>query len=227
MSVSKWKEYPEYKQSGELIGPLPSHWEVVPLKRYFAVQLGKMLQSQPKSDDDELQYYLKSVNIQWEGVSLKGLNKMWFSPKEMTKFRLLDGDLLISEGGDVGRSCIYSGTPEECYIQNAVNRVRAIDKVSTKYLYYWMKAIHSAGIIEIICNKSTIPHFTAEKVAEVRFFLPPVNEIEEIVKFLDKQYILLSKMKNEWNMKIPLFDELYDALVLNAVTGKIDVRKSV
>jgi type I restriction enzyme S subunit len=153
----------------EWIGKIPEHWEIIPLKRDFEVQLGKMLQNEPKSDTDTHEYYLKSANIQWDGVSLTPQVKMWFSESEKEKYLLKKGDLLVSEGGDVGRSCLYNDEYERCYIQNAINRVRPTGKVTTEYLYYFMKAMHHSGFVEIICNKSTIPHFTAEKVAEVRY----------------------------------------------------------
>ena len=94
---------------------------------------------------------------------------------------------MISEGGDVGRSCLYDDEYEECYIQNAINRVRATSTVPTTYLYFFMKAMHESGFVDIICNKSTIPHFTAEKVAEVRFTRPPVDEIKSIVEYLTRE----------------------------------------
>ena len=73
----------------------------------------------------------------------------------------------MSEGGDVGRSCLWAAEVDECYFQNSVNRVRARDGHSNRYIYYWMSTIKDKGYIDVLCNKSTIAHFTAEKVAAV------------------------------------------------------------
>ena len=131
---------------------------------------------------------------------------------------------MISEGGDVGRSCLYNDEYKECYIQNAINRVRATSSVPTAYLYFFMKAMHESGFIAIICNKSTIPHFTAEKVAEVRFTRPPEDEIYSIVEYLTKECNAIDETSSLLLNKIEKLKEYRTALISAAVTGKIDVR---
>jgi len=213
------------KNSGiEWIGGIPTHWEIIPLKRDFSVQLGKMLQNEQKLASDTQEYYLKSANVQWNGVSLEPEVKMWFSEVEKSKYLLKKDDLLISEGGDVGRSCLYNDEYKECYIQNAINRVRATSSVPTAYLYFFMKAMHESGFIAIICNKSTIPHFTAEKVAEVRFTRPPEDEIYSIVEYLTKECNAIDETSSLLLNKIEKLKEYRTALISAAVTGKIDVR---
>lgn len=214
------------KNSGiEWIGKIPEHWEIIPLKRDFEVQLGKMLQNEPKSDTDTHEYYLKSANIQWDGISLTPQVKMWLSESEKEKYLLKKGDLLVSEGGDVGRSCLYNDEYERCYIQNAINRVRPTGKVTTEYLYYFMKAMHHSGFVEIICNKSTIPHFTAEKVAEVRYTRPPISEISQIVESLNNACGQIAESITLIESTIIKLKEYRTALISAAATGKIDVRE--
>ena len=212
------------KNSGiEWIGEIPTHWEIIPLKRYFSVQLGKMLQNEQKLASDTQEYYLKSANVQWNGVSLEPRVKMWFSEVEKSKYLLKKDDLLISEGGDVGRSCLYNDEYKECYIQNAINRVRATSSVSTAYLYFFMKAMHESGFIAIICNKSTIPHFTAEKVAEVQFTRTPEDEIYPIVEHLTKECNAIDETSSLLLKEIEKLKEYRTALISAAITGKIDV----
>ena len=90
-----------------------------------------------------------------------------------------------------------------------------------------MKAMHHSGFVEIICNKSTIPHFTAEKVAEVRFTRPPLNEIDQIVESLNKGCNQIEESIILIANKVTKLEEFRTALISAAVTGKIDVRKSV
>lgn len=131
------------KDSGvEWLGEIPAHWIVTLLKRAFDVQLGKMLQSTQTSEDDTLEPYLRVANIFWNGVDITDVKEMWFSPYEKDHYLLRNDDLLISEGGDVGRSAIWKGDIEHCYIQNAINRVRSREMNSTQFLYYWIYGIH-------------------------------------------------------------------------------------
>lgn len=215
------------KDSGvEWIGQIPEHWQIVPLKRDFDVQLGKMLQNEPKSETDTHEIYLKSANIQWNGVSKSPHVKMWFSETDKEKYRLIDGDLLVSEGGDVGRCCLYRGEYEDCFIQNAINRLRSSSNVSTEYLYYFIRAMHNSGFIEIICNKSTIPHFTAEKVSEVRYTKPPANEINRIVDYLNSKCNEIDKSISLIKENISKLREYRNCMITGVVSGKFDVRNA-
>ena len=152
--------YPAYKDSGvEWLGDVPKNWSVTALKHGFNVTLGKMLQPELSSPDDELLPYLRAANIKWGGVDTTDVKQMWLSVRDRTQLRLKNGDLLVSEGGDVGRSCLWTDELENCYFQNSVNRVRARDGHLNSYLYYWMSTIKDKGYIDVLCNKSTIASF--------------------------------------------------------------------
>ena len=47
--------------------------------------------------------YLKAINVRWDNVDIKELPKMWSSPKDKEKYYVKNGDLLICEGGEVGK----------------------------------------------------------------------------------------------------------------------------
>ena len=213
------------KPSGvDWLGEIPAHWEVVPLKYRFDVRLGKMLQSQPLSYYDTKEPYLRAANILWGRVDLSDLKEMWFSPTEKEVYALKTGDLLVSEGGDVGRSAIWKGELENCFFQNAINRVRSRGEHSTKFLFYWLFFLKQAGYIDIICNKSTIAHYTAIKVANTVVALPPLNEEKSIVDYLDRETAQIDRLKGEVEASIDLLQRYRTALISAAVTGKIDVR---
>ncbi len=211
--------YHEYKDSGVAwLGEVPGHWGVGALKRGFDVCLGKMLQNDASGEDDQLAYYLRAANIQWGGVDLSDVKQMWVSPRERKQLALQPGDLLVSEGGDVGRSALWCGELEECYFQNSVNRVRPHSGNSTRFLYYWISTIKDAGYIDILCNKSTIAHFTAEKVAAVPVFFPADEEQSAIAAFLDRETGKIDALVAEQQRLIALLKEKRQAVISHAVT---------
>jgi type I restriction enzyme S subunit len=96
-----------------------------------------MLQPDPKSSDDIKKPYLRAANLDWSGVKLEDVKEMWFSPQDLKKYKLEPSDVLVSEGGDVGRASFWNDSIE-MYIQNAINRLRPItDESNPKFLYYW------------------------------------------------------------------------------------------
>lgn len=215
--------YPEYKDSGvEWLGEVPAHWTVAPLKRGFDVRLGKMLQPAQSSDEDVLAPYLRAANIQWGGVDLEDVRSMWFSPRERELLALQAGDLLVSEGGDVGRSSLWRAQMRGCYFQNSVNRVRARGQDRTGYLYYWMATVKAKGYVDVLCNKSTIAHFTAEKVAAVPTIFPEPQEQRQIATFLDRETAKIDALIAEQEKLLALLAEKRQATISHAVTRGLD-----
>ncbi|WP_215751628.1 restriction endonuclease subunit S [Gluconobacter sp. P5E10] len=211
--------YPEYKNIGiEWLGRVPKHWQVAPLKRGYTVRLGKMLQTELKSVDDVKCNYLRAANIQWSGVDISDVRSMWLSPWERNQLRLQKGDLLVSEGGDVGRSAIWEDELHECYFQNSINRVRSREYNHTKFLYYCISTIKSKGYIDIICNKSTISHFTAEKLSEIPVVFPPLEEQTAIAAFLDRETGTIDALIAEQEKLLTLLAEKRQATISHAVT---------
>ena len=215
--------YPEYRDSGvEWLGEVPAHWTVTSLKRGFDVRLGKMLQPAKSSDEDVLAPYLRAANIQWGGVDLEDVRSMWFSPRERELLALQTGDLLVSEGGDVGRSSLWRAQVPCCYFQNSVNRVRARGQDRTEYLYYWMATIKAKGYVDVLCNKSTIAHFTAEKVAAVPAIFPEPQEQRQIATFLDRETAKIDALIAEQEKLLALLAEKRQATISHAVTRGLD-----
>jgi len=222
-SPSRFPAYPTYKYSGvEWLGVVPDHWAVTLLKRGYEVVLGKMLQPEARRDDDEFLPYLRAANIQLSGVDTVDVKRMWFCAEEKKSLLLRRGDLLVSEGGDVGRSAIWDFDDEECYFQNSINRIRSIGGNNTRFLYFWMMAIKKNGYIDVLCNKSTIAHFTAEKVAAVPLPIPTKTEQTQIARFLDHETVRIDALIEEQQRLIELLKEKRKAVISHAVTKGLD-----
>ena len=210
------------KDSGvEWLGEVPEHWDVAVVKRAFIVKLGKMLQPDQKDETDVIKKYLKASNLTWDGV--KDIdNEMWFSKNDLKKLKLEIGDLLVAEGGDVGKSCIFDSN-EEFYYQNSVNRVRGQKNNANEFLYYWLFTLKYSGYIDILCNKSTIAHFTAEKLNETILLLPDSVEQNEIIAYLERENGKINQLILKQQSLIEKLKEYRASIISHAVTGKIDV----
>lgn len=217
--MTKYKAYPEYKDSGvEWLGKIPTHWICTQIKYGYNITLGKMLQKNKSSSKDELKPYLKAQNIQPTGIDLSVIDNMWFSPDEKNKLLLKNNDVLISEGGDVGRSAIWQGQLVECYIQNAINRARAIKGNSPYFLNYWMVYLKSADFINTLCNKATIAHYTAEKVEASPLLLPNSDEQLQISLFLEHETAKIDDLIEKQQQLIELLKEKRQAVISHTVT---------
>lgn len=211
------------KDSGiEWIGEIPQGWSISKVKRFFETTLGKMLQPNPKNDNEELLDYLCSANITWGGIDLSSIKKMWFSPNEKEHYRLKTGDLLVTEGGDVAVSFLWNGELDECYIQNAIHRVRSHEGSFNKFLYYLLYTLKHSGYIDLICNKATIAHFTKEKLGETPFIVCGFDEQVTISNFLDFKCAQIDRVIASKQKTNKLLKERRQSIIYEAVTKGLD-----
>ena len=218
-----YSAYPEYKDSGiEWLGKIPKHWSQSVIGYYFYVQLGKMLQNEPESIHDEENFYLKALHVQWDKINIDKLPKMWVPPREKEKYSVRNGDLLICEGGEVGRTNLLIGIKEDCIIQNALHRVRPSKQSSVEYLNYLMRHIADANWFDLLCNKATISHLTSEKLRAIAFPVPPLFEQEQIARFLDYKTAQIDALIAKKEALLEKLSEKRTALITQAVTKGLD-----
>jgi len=139
-----------------------TEWSPIQAKHVSEISLGKMLQPNQIGPDDIETPYIKAMNVQWDGVLLNDLPTMWASPNDLKDLNLETGDLLVCEGGEVGRASILDKEPPDgCIYQKALHRVRST-KNDVRYLKYCLKQASTAGLFDMLCNRATIAHFTVD-----------------------------------------------------------------
>lgn len=217
------------KDSGvEWLGEVPAHWEVAAVNYRYEVLLGKML-DEKRITGRHLAPYLRNVDVQWDCINTEDLPQMDFSGDDIVRYGLTAGDLLVCEGGDVGRSAIWTGKLEECYYQKALHRLRPRQPArdASRFQFYVLNMAAKLGIFTGGEGKATIAHLTAEALRRYRFAYPPQDEQTRIVQFLDEKTAKLDTLIAEARTAITLLQERRTALISAAVTGQIDVRSWV
>ena len=111
----------------ELPFEIPDSWEWIHINDVSNSYLGKTLNK--VKDVGKSVPYLCSINIQNNIIILDKIKTALFSDEEIDKYKLEKNDLLICEGGDVGRAAIWE-SEEDMYFQNALHRVRFINKMA-------------------------------------------------------------------------------------------------
>lgn len=202
-----------------LLESVPEDWIKATVGKYCDVQLGKMLQNDPVSEQDELKPYLRAINISKTGVDLSHEFRMWIRPSELERFRLCAGDILVSEGGDAGRTAVFCSN-DEYYFQNAINRLRpqSYSKILPEFIYYWFTFLKVSGYVEMVCNVATIAHFTAEKVKAAPLVLPPLKAQQRIAQFLDQKTAQIDGLIEKKRALLERLAEKRQALITQAVT---------
>ena len=221
--IADLKPYAEYKESGlPWLGRVPGHWEALPVKQAFDIQLGKMLQNAPQTTADSSAPYLKSQHVQWSGVRTSDLPRMWASPRDLSQFGVRPGDLLVCEGGEGGRCAVLKTIPPGVIVQNALHRVRPRGENDNRFLAQAMAVVSSVGWFQAINNKATIAHFTRDKFGGLGIPLPPPADQAAIVRFLDWANGRLERAIRAKRKVIALLNEQKQAIIHRAVTRGLD-----
>jgi len=198
-------------------------WRNGPLKRLFKITLGKMLDEKQHADSDERQPYIRAGNIREDGLDLDNLNSMPFSREEQAKFSLRKEDILVVEGGSVGTNVVLDEDLPHVFFQKTVNRMRPFIQCSSHYYSDVLNSYKDRGVFDVVANKSTIQHLTADKLENLLVPIPPVEEQCLIAESLSQARREISELGDEVTRAIYLARERRAALITVAMTGRIDV----
>lgn len=148
-----------------------------------------MMQGGPLSDGDSEHPYLRAASVQEYGtLDTSSAKNMWFNERELQTLSLRAGDVVVVEGGSVGRSAVLREGLDGWGFQNSIVRVRPKPGVSDgRFLDYCLQSARNSGEIESLVSASTIAHFTAEKVSRLRVWAPSLDEQRAIADYLDRE----------------------------------------
>jgi type I restriction enzyme S subunit len=166
--------------------------------------------------------YLRNVDVQWDHVNVEDLPEMDFDLDERERFRLRVGDLLVCEGGEVGRTAVWRGELEECFYQKAVHRVRPRREGDVpRYLYYVLRLMAETGVFRADGNPNTIDHLTATQLRHYRVPFPTPFEQERIAAFLDRETAKIDALLSGEERLLRAVEEERRTRITRAVCGRL------
>ena len=123
---------------------IPDSWAWIRLGNIFQHNTGKALNG---SNQKGVFYdYITTSNLYWNSFVLGKLRSMPFTDDELDKCTVKKGDLLVCEGGDIGRSAIWN-YDYDIRIQNHIHRLRAYTPICTMFVYYTLYLYKHTGLI--------------------------------------------------------------------------------
>lgn len=204
-------------------GSIPAHWSRPPVYARYDVQLGKMLDER-KITRRFLAPYLRNTDVQWDRINVDDLPEMDFDESEQKLYALRPGDILMCEGGEIGRCAIWEGA-RRCFYQKALHRLRpTTDQDDPRYFVLVMRAAVEAGLFSSRASAATIQHLPAEKLRVVRYPAPPIAEQRCIVARVSRQTSRLDALVDAKRRLIDLLGEKRKAIIATAVTRGLDPR---
>ena len=173
---------------------IPSNWSWAYIGDIFSHNAGKALNA--KNQVGSKHKYITTSNVYWDHFELDNLKEMYYTDEEVEKYSVKKGDLLVLEGGDIGRSAIWNLDVSYC-IQNHLHCLRPYLASSTnvKYYYYLMMLYKQIGAVN--GKGIAIQGLSANALHSIAVPVAPLAEQQRIVERLDKLLPLCDSLEEK------------------------------
>lgn len=195
---------------------LPEGWTITTLGEIFQHNNGKQKSSSNK--EGRLLKYITTSNVYWGEFDLSNVKEMFFTNNELEKCTVTKGDLLVCEGGDVGRSAIWNYEYPIC-IQNHLHRLRSWLPVCTEYFFYSLMYNKFKNLIK---GKGIgLMSLSSNDLHNIPINLPPVNEQKRIVAEINRWFDLFKSIENNTDNLNTLIKTTKSKVLDLAIHGKL------
>ena len=156
-------------------------WTWRPLGELFEIGVGKTMSVAARSGPHKTPF-LRTSNVFWDEIDLSSEDEMSIPDHELPAKLLRRGDLLVCEGGEIGRAAIWNGEVEPMSFQNHLHRLRPVssDVDPRFYVFFLQSAFTQLGLYEGAGNKTTIPNLSRSRLAGLDVPQPLLAEQQAI-----------------------------------------------
>ena len=182
---------PGYKQTA--VGVIPRDWRVSSVGAEFNIQLGKMLDAAKNVGIPKP--YIGNRSVQWGRIDSDDIATVPMTGTDLQRFRLRRGDLLVCEGGEIGRAAIWEEPISECYYQKALHRLRTKGRYDAYLMMSLLQLWTSTGYLANYVTQTSIAHLPKDKLEIVPLPVPPPAEQRAIAEALSDVDKLLGSLE--------------------------------
>ena len=195
---------------------VPESWEWVTVGDIFTHNTGKALNS--SNSQGEIMSYITTSNLYWNRFDLSVIKEMPFTESEVAKCTVTRGDLLVCEGGDIGRAAIWN-YDFDIRIQNHIHRLRSIIQLNHLFYYHVFYLFKS---LNLIGGKGVaIQGLSSSDLAKLLVPLPPISEQNRIVSELNRWLSVVDQIElNQYSLKNTIAD-IKNRILCLAISGKL------
>lgn len=195
---------------------VPESWEWVTVGDIFTHNTGKALNS--SNSQGEIMSYITTSNLYWNRFDLTVIKEMPFTESEVAKCTVTRGDLLVCEGGDIGRAAIWN-YDFDIRIQNHIHRLRSIIQLNHLFYYHVFYLFKS---LNLIGGKGVaIQGLSSSDLAKLLVPLPPISEQNRIVSELNRWLSVVDQIElDQYSLKNTIAD-IKNRILCLAISGKL------
>lgn len=206
--TAKWRE-----ERGSSIG----HWKECSIGDVFTHTTGKALKR--NNQNGILKKYITTSNLYWGTFDFSEVREMYFTNEELEKCTAKKGDLLVCNGGDVGRAAIWNYDYDIC-LQNHISKLRRkTDSISVPFFYYYFMFLKING--NIAGRGIGIASLSAKDLLAIKVYLPSMTEQQQISHILDELFDKEQQTKEAAEAVLDRIDLMKKSILARAFRGEL------
>lgn len=206
--TAKWREEKGIKTEG---------WKNYTIGDLFDHTTGKALKK--SNHTGILRKYITTSNLYWGTFDFTEVREMYFTDEELEKCSAKKGDLLICNGGDVGRAAVWDYDFEIC-LQNHISKLRKkTTNVEITFFFYYFMLSKLRG--EINGKGIGISSLSAKNLLSMNVNLPTVVEQREISYTLKAALDKEKQVKESAQSVLDQIDTMKKSILARAFRGEL------
>ena len=210
------------KDSGaEWIGEVPEHWMAIKFNHVARVTEGLV---DPKDQPYKDMVLIAPNHIESGTGKILGLETAVAQNAESGKYTCKKGAVIYSKIRPALAKVAIA--PCDCLCSADMYPMDCTDLSYPEWLFYLMLSPPFTSWAILESDRVAMPKINRESLADLRVFLPPMEEQLAAVEWLKIQLQKLEKVSLATQRSIDLLKERRAAFITAAVTGQIDLRES-
>lgn len=217
-------------------------WPISTIGQQFHIQLGKRFDAAVNRGTPKL--CMTNRGVRWGRIDQQETVLAPLTRQDIADLRLIRGDVLVCEGGEIGRAAVWQDELPECYYQNTLHRLRPIHDYQPQLLVAFLERWAQTGALSALSGKSSLAHLTKENLVRLPIPVPPPSEqraiaeasadadslIAALERSLAKKQLVMQGMMQQLltgRTRFPGYSTKWASLSLGAALEKLEAGVSV
>jgi type I restriction enzyme S subunit len=164
--------------------------------------------------------YLRNLNVRWFEFDLNDVLEMPFTDAEYERYTVGKGDVLICEGGYLGRAAIWESNTSIRF-QKAIHRVRFKQEGHNRWFLFFLYMADKSDKLQAYFTGTGIQRFTGQSLHRLCIPVPPISVVQRYVEKLDCLFDQTKNLEVVYNQKLHCLAELKQAILHKAFASEL------
>lgn len=214
----------EMKNSGiEWLGAIPAHWECSSLKYHLSQPLQYGANESAESNNSDWPRYIRITDIDEYG-NLKNETFKSLAPEKAKDYLLEKDDVLFARSGaTIGKTYIFKENYKACFAGYLI-KAKCGTQLLPKFLYLYTNTSQYENWKNSVFIQATIQNIGADKYSLLPIVIPPIEEQQNIIEYINTQLNTIGDVITEIRSQIDDLKAYRSSIITETVTGKVDLR---